>query len=356
MSSHRSLIAAACCISLLWAQPVAACINMYGTDLQGKPKMMKEGFPDNYVEGLMAKVNQKIDWKKEKAELEEKLKSDSDYKIRNDYAAALIFLGETKQAIEILLQIEKEHPGLYMTASNLGTAYELNGDLENAITWIKEGIVRNEHSHYGTEWLHVKILEAKQNLAEDPDWLASHSVLGADFGIGDVPVAPSTPITDYDGEPLKLENVHYALQHQLRERLQFVNAPNPIVADLLFDLGNVLALKDVAEPAIPVYEFAMTYGAVDGDLIESRLTQMRLLVSANPQSGQREGAHLPDWIGKGELLFVASAVTLILGFGISAAVIWTIRRNRRYAKRSLDAMRDSNSHGPSKAAANVSDE
>jgi len=44
---------------------------------------------------------------------------------------------------------------------DLGTAYELAGKNEPALRWIREGLRRNPNSHKGTEWLHVKILEAK---------------------------------------------------------------------------------------------------------------------------------------------------------------------------------------------------
>jgi tetratricopeptide (TPR) repeat protein len=107
---------------------------------------------------------------------------------RNDYAVALILSEDHTKTIDVLERLEKDEPGLYMTAANLGTAYELAGDAATALKWSREGIRRDPNSHYGTEWLHVRILEAKLALAEDPQWLDSHTVLGADFGPGLLPV------------------------------------------------------------------------------------------------------------------------------------------------------------------------
>ena len=45
-----------------------------------------------------------------------------------------------------------------------------------------ECLKRNAQSHYGTEWLHELILEAKIALAYDPTWLQTHTVLRIDFG------------------------------------------------------------------------------------------------------------------------------------------------------------------------------
>ena len=96
---------------------------------------------------------------------------------RNDYAAALLFAGRFADAIVVLVQSEKDYPGKYSTASNLGTAYELVGDITNASIWIKKGMERSPGSHEGTEWLHLAILDAKQKLKSDAYWLSTHSVL-----------------------------------------------------------------------------------------------------------------------------------------------------------------------------------
>jgi hypothetical protein len=144
---------------------------------------------------------------------------------RNDYAAALIYSHRYADAIDVLLQLEKDFSGVYATASNLGTAYELAGDIPNATKWIEEGIKRNPNSHDGTEWLHLAILETKAELARTPQWLGTHSVLDK---------------SDQHSPAV----VERALEYQLNERLYFIQNDDPIMCDLFYQAGVVTADPD----------------------------------------------------------------------------------------------------------------
>jgi hypothetical protein len=137
-----------------------------------------------------------------------------------DYAVALIRLGRPAEAIPGLLALEKERPGAYATAANLGTAYELADDLPEAARWIAEGIRRNPASHDGTEWLHLAILRAKMALRRDAGWLARHTVL------------------ENTGARAPAEIVR-AIEYQLAERLQFVKPADAVVCDLFFQAARL---------------------------------------------------------------------------------------------------------------------
>ena len=142
------------------------------------------------------------------------------YDERIDYGAALLFAGRYGDAVIILVQLEKDFPGKYATASNLGTAYELTGEVDKALEWIKTGMARNANSHDGTEWLHVAILETKQKLKTDPTWLARNSVL--------------------DGsKALSREIKERALEYQLNERLYFIHENDPIMCDLMYQAALI---------------------------------------------------------------------------------------------------------------------
>ncbi len=134
-----------------------------------------------------------------------------------DYAVALIRLGRYAEAIDTLVALEAARPGVYETAANLGTAYELAGKLEEAALWIARGIDRNPRSHDGTEWLHAAILHAKLKLRDDPAWLKAHSVIDRAH------VGPREPA-----------EIVQAIDYQLAERLQFVSAPDAVVCDLFY--------------------------------------------------------------------------------------------------------------------------
>ena len=188
-------------------------------------------------------------------------KNAADYKSRNDLASALLHVGEVNGAIELLEELEKSRPGAYQTASNLGTAYELAGEPEKALLWIQKAMELNPLSHKSSEWIHVRLLEAKIALAKDPAWLTTHSLLGVDFGAAVVPMIPSTLPAGNKGARLALPDVEAGLRYQLHERLQFVKPPDDIVALLLFDLGNALCFsRDGMGSAQGVYELASRFG------------------------------------------------------------------------------------------------
>jgi len=234
--------------------------------LQGYRIEVGEAPPAIYVKSLEPSKSFE-NWKATREEFDAQNGPSDDFKARSDRAAFLIYTGEPKAAITILEAIEKEKPGEYIVAANLGTAYELAGDDAQARRWIERSIELNPESHYGTEWLHVLILNAKLARKADPGWLQHRSVLGIDFGDADLPANPP-PTKD---KQRTLDSVRSALEYQLHERLYFAKPPDPIVADLLFDLGNVLALTASLEHAVVVYEKALEYGPERPELVRQRL-------------------------------------------------------------------------------------
>ncbi len=203
-------------------------------------------------------------WAARRDRLRQALDEGGDFRVKNDLATSLAHTGDAAEAVRLLEEIEAEKPGLYATAANLGTAYELSGDNEKALQWIREGIARNPDSHERSEWLHVMILQAKLAIAQDPNWLEFHSVLQWDGR-----PAPARPldsalvansISGNRGEKLSVEQVKAALIYQLHERLQFVNAPDVIVGALLLDLGDMIRVEKSGEGgAHGVFQLASHY-------------------------------------------------------------------------------------------------
>ena len=180
----------------------------------------------------------------------------------NNLAVALLHLGKIKEAISILENMEKGSPHQYYVAANLGTAYELNGENEKALQWIRKAMDRNPDSHYDTEWLHVKILEAKIAISRDPQWLEGHSVIGLADG--------AISVTDHTGRLRGSSEIEKALAYQLHERLEFTPKPDAIVADLLFDFGKVLTVTRGPEHADAVFELARAYGPNHEEILKKR--------------------------------------------------------------------------------------
>jgi tetratricopeptide (TPR) repeat protein len=185
-------------------------------------------------------------------------KTTKDLDYLSDKGLILILLKKYDEAIKLYLEIEKKEPGRYSTASNIGTAYELAGQNENALQWIKRAVEIDPSSHDHSEWLHVKILEAKINgeLYYNSDFL-----LNLRFGSGDEPISGLKDST--------LQNMHDALYYQLNERVSFIKTKDDLVAELLFDLGNFAFELGNYDDARHDYELARRYG-YEGDLIDVR--------------------------------------------------------------------------------------
>ena len=220
-------------VLLLAATPALACMNQYSAPnydykaIERSESVSRRIFENHFDE----------DWSDRADRLRAELDRSGDFRVKNDLAVALAHAGQAAKAVIFLEEIEREKPGLYVTAANLGTAYELVGNNGKALEWIRQGIKRNTDSHNGSEWLHVRILEAKLALDRNPHWLAEHSILG--FAEDMHP--DSIEIRGNRGEKLKLDRIKDALIYQLHERVQFVDRPDPVVGSLLYDLGRLIA-------------------------------------------------------------------------------------------------------------------
>lgn len=198
-------------------------------------------------------------------------------------AVNLIMIGNYPQAIKLLEKLEQEHAGLAKTAANLGTALELTGQDEEALKWIKEAIVRDATEHSGTEWLHVRILETKLQLKNQPKLLTTQSVLELDFGDQAVPNHITVGFVDWQNNTHDLLQIRQAISYQLKERAKFVKPKDPVVADLFFDLANITWLTQTQynQDVIRHYQQALRYGFPHQAQIKQRIKAYRKLMKAS---------------------------------------------------------------------------
>ena len=305
MGNVRRLLFPALLVFALSA-PAWACLWYYGKNVKGE---------DVTVEGRFGRPERLVEFLTQHPEHEKALTtgpaaepdSAADFRVRSDYAATLIHQGKAAKAIPILEALEEAHPNEYVLAANLGTAYELNGENEKALHWIREGMGRNPDSHGGTEWLHVRILEAKIAASKEPDWSKSHTVLGLDFGTGDV---PGMPARFPEGQSAK--TVRNALIYQLHERLAFVRPPDPLVAGLIADLADLEGLQETADHAAPLYDLALTYKPVNAELLLRRKAQALQHAGHLLSAEQRRQQRIALGIGLVVLLFVGSRIRSVM--------------------------------------------
>jgi len=208
-----------------------------------------------------------------------------DFANLTDLGILLVYQGQYAQAIRLFLTIELRYPRHHETAANLGTALELAGHDAPALQWIRIGIQRNAREHYGSEWLHARILEAKIATAKDPTYLDHHSVAGITFDQTLVPELPRAMPAGNNGEPVKPWELNSALSYQLYERTGFVKPRDPIVANLLLDWATLNLAGGPVENADVLYDLAVTYGAKPDALMRNRQGYIKRVLA---QAGNAE--------------------------------------------------------------------
>jgi tetratricopeptide (TPR) repeat protein len=249
---------------LLLGQSGKCCLNEYRTLLNGEVFLGSRG---NSSPIGRYNVNNKLYLLKNLHRAESLYRQTGKLEDYSDWGTMLVYSGQYLKAKQIFQEIEQKNPGLYQTSANLGTVYELLGKNDSALYWIKRAVAINPSSHRGSEWIHVKILEAKIKANGNENYLWTNSILSLDFGDDKIPVNRNN---------LDLKNLGDQLYDQLNERMSFIKPKDPIVAQLLFDLGNILALRANATSGLQVYQTAQEYG-YSSELFDKRLSYFEKL-------------------------------------------------------------------------------
>ncbi len=210
----------------------------------------------------------------------------------SDKGLLLILLKRYNEAIEIFLNIEKLEPNRYSTAVNIGTAYELIGQNYNALKWIKKCVTINSSSHKNSEWIHVKILEAK---IKGEQCYTSVFLIKTDFGTDEL------PSTDLSYK--QLFDLSSQLYYQINERASFVKPTEKIIGVLLFNLGNLEFLLKKYKRSRADYELAKTYG------YQNKLINDREKLAINYSNGIIPESNLGLIIG---VVFFSVVVSLVI--------------------------------------------
>ncbi|HXP50352.1 MAG TPA: tetratricopeptide repeat protein [Bacteroidia bacterium] len=210
--------------------------------------------------------------------LEARLKKEKNYMLLSDYALCLLKLGKAKEAVAVFAELYKHYPNDYKIAANLGTAYEVNGQVDSAMKYIRRDMQLNPNDHEGSEWIHVKVLETKLALQKDPSYLNNHSVL---------------QLTE---QQKKDSNVFNQLFIQLEERFPFSPGPNAIMVSLFTDLGDITANIKSVEHARAYYLMAEKYFGGKSPELDKKIKDMEKLINkyeagqpANPPKSPETG-------------------------------------------------------------------
>jgi hypothetical protein len=94
----------------------------------------------------------------EKTSRERKLTGDE----AADLGAIYIRLGEVDKAVEILRAAQREHPNHFRLVANLGTAWQLQGGLEQAAVWLEQAVRLAPGKLQKAEEYHLKLVRLRQ--------------------------------------------------------------------------------------------------------------------------------------------------------------------------------------------------
>lgn len=234
-----------------------ACLNVYyGIDIEGHMHMTDRY---DYERKLNENFNlQLIETKLLKLQTE--LEKAPDFKILSDIAVLLMKAGKVEESLELLKALYKANPEEYKLAANLGTAYELSGEVDSAIVYINRGIELNPESHDGSEWVHIKVLEAKLELAIDSTYLKDNDVLN---------------LTENDEGDIEIRD---QLWVQVTERFPFTPGPDKIMADLMEELGDCFSNSQSLTYARNFYQIALNYYGGDSTHLDGKIQHMKELL------------------------------------------------------------------------------
>ena len=207
-----------------------------------------------------------FDLKKLSQQLEEtyvEFEQEPDYQLLSDYAVILMKMGEAEVAADLLSIMNYYYPEEYKISSNLGTAYELIGELDSALKYIERGMELNPNAHGGSEWIHIKVLETKKVLNDHPDYLLENTVLQL------------TEEEENDTNTL----IHLSIQ--LHERFPFTPSPDAIMASMITDLGDCFAATTSIEHAQAFYKIAKEYYGDTSAVINDKIKEIDRLRRAH---------------------------------------------------------------------------
>lgn len=222
-----------------------ACGNEYGFTIDGRKINTRTFFlSDRMLTFDTSYINKRISvirlWVKN---------APQNHKHWSDLAVNFLKVGKVDSAIHILAPLARKHPDEYNITANLGTAYELNGQLDSALKYITKGFELNPKSHLGSEWVHIKILQAKIKNKRSPGWLRRNNIISQNELISRINTS------DYFPAGVVNSNLFY----QIRTRAPFTPAPNQVIKNLLLSLGDFNTNHGTYENALMCYVYAMKF-------------------------------------------------------------------------------------------------
>lgn len=254
------------------ATDTLACLNIFAFDSTGRVRLVEHEFftsiefRQETIEANLKNLKKKFD------------KNDYSYKNISDYGAWLLMAGRSKEGLDLFRALSNKYPDVYEIMANTAVAYELNGNIDSALVWQLAAIKANPKAHNDSEWIHLKILEARKKLASDPDWCLDHNITG----IADSVRLHYKNPHHIDGKEM---DMFVNAVDQLEERLSFTHAEDKVMGKFMFELGDAYQRASIHRS---YYCYAMAkhlYPAL-GAAADKKMDEIRVKYPSRPGVGQ----------------------------------------------------------------------
>lgn len=236
---------------LIYFHPLDACIREYNPAhiARYEPGSLRPFAFEVDVVGLEARLS----------ELSGKMKSDTAFTLKSDYAATLIQLGKWDEAIPSLLQLQQQHPRESNLAANLCMAYDLKGMPDSALYWGELAWELNPKAHT-EELIHLEMLRAMKGYTKyDP---------------------PAGPFCGFYGSTMKKTQksspawfrVYTAMEDLdklIRQRIAFARRGDPLLSQLFLEYGLLCRAEELEANAWILFELGRYFA--DGEVMGARM-------------------------------------------------------------------------------------
>jgi hypothetical protein len=195
-----------------------------------------------------------------------------------DLGAILIRLGRVDRAVEVLRSAQREHPNHFAIAANLGTAWQLRGELRAASESLRQAVRLAPGKQLAAETLHLKLVEDR---LRHPSSAGLDDLFGVHY-IGDS--GKFEPGKMEEKERKKLPARAVALVQQLA---LWLPADGPLLHQLA-ELAN--AHGDVRNAAAMLEGCVVQFGMSDPET-RRRRQQLKEVVDALPAQTTHQPGH-----------------------------------------------------------------
>lgn len=202
-----------------------------------------------------------------------------EYKTQSDVAVHLARLGRIKESLNILRNIYYRHPEEFIILSNLTFLYELNGKIDSALFINEKSLDRFSKTYKGSNWVHMKILQAKLKMQMDSNWIYNHKVLNLQLKHAKKITKRTGDNTDVDEQFRENNSVISSIIYHIKERIPYTPAPDLLLSSVIAESAELMAQEFSMEHAVYLYYLALEYDPSDTKHIKNEIQYLKRLMN-----------------------------------------------------------------------------